>query len=288
MQEVLNVFSARELSLIIWIIIIVTAMTFSAKLRQSMLDVLQSIFATKIGGILLAMIAYVGLIIWGLAALRLFNNSLLKDLVFWFFSFAIVSFFTVNKANSNNYFKEILKDCFKWTLFVEFLVNFYTFSFITELILFPLLGFIILLHAYAKTDRKQEPVSKLLNSVLVIIGWGYFLYVLYKTVTDYQALLHYSTLYSFVFPIVLTISLLPFLYLLAVYMSYEMLFLRLRWKAYGEEKTKKLKWAVIKIAKFNLTKINLIDKGLDKSGLYEADDIEAYLRTLIVKGDSNK
>lgn len=280
MPELFNYFSTRELSLLIWMVIFVIAMSFNTKLRQSMLSVLNSVFATKIAGVILIMIAYVGLIVWILAAIRLFNYSLVKDLVFWFFSFALVSFFSINNAATNSYFKEVLKDCLKWTILVEFLVNFYTLSLVAELILFPVIGIVVLTKAYAQTKEEYGPVNKFLSNVLTLTGLGYFLYVLYKTVTEYEILLSWQTLYSFLFPVVLTICFIPFLYLVVVYMTYELLFIKLNRMAHGEITAEKLKWETFKVAGISLRKINLIDKRIRKFDLYDSGDVVSYIRKL--------
>lgn len=281
MYQLASFFSTRELALLIWITLFVGAMSASTNLRQSMLDMLRSIFATKIGGILLIMIVYVGLVVCMLSGVGLFNYSLVKDLIFWFFSFAIVSFFTINKANTNSYFKGILIDCFRWTLFVEFLVNFYTFSFLAEVILLPILGLFFLVHAYAQTNKEHAATTNVLTNILSVIGWGYFFFALYKTITDYKALFSMPTLFSFLLPVLLTILLIPFLYLVAVYMSYELLFIRLERMDYREVTANKLKWEVFKVAGINLSNINLIDKGINKIDLYEARDVISYIRTLV-------
>jgi hypothetical protein len=258
-------------------------MTFGTDIRKSMMGVIKALFARKIFLILLLMFFYVTGIVFILGKIGFWNTYLFKDTIFWFFSFAIVTFFNINKAEDHGFFKSLLRKCLKWTIFIEFLVNFYTFSLTTELIMFPIIVFAGLIQAFSQTDKKYESVTKLFKNILALIGTVYFIYALYKTIVDYNSLFTIQNLFSLLLPVILTFALLPFLYGLALYMKYETLFIRVQFMTNDKGKNSKLKRAIFNTAKLNLSKLKTIEKGLNKSDFYSSKDIPEYVRHLASK-----
>ena len=281
MEKLLEIFSTREIAFLVWILIVIAAMTFGAEIRKSMIGVLKSLFATKIFSIILLLLLYVTVVVFILWKNRLWDTFLFKDTIFWFFSFALVTFININKAEDNSFFKSLLKDCFKWTMFIEFLVNFYTFSLTTELIMFPIIVFVGLIQAFSQTDKKYQAVTNLFTKIIILIGTIYFLYALYKTIADYKTLFTTKNLFSLLLPIILTIAIVPFLYGLALFMKYETLLIRIRFMTNDNGKKTELKKAIFSAAKFNLSKLKVIDKGLNKFDLYNSNNIREYVHQLV-------
>ncbi|MBS1537682.1 MAG: hypothetical protein JST20_08045 [Bacteroidetes bacterium] len=280
MTKLTDIFSTRELSLLIWLTVLIITLTFGKEIRKSMLGVISAFFATKIVLVFALLTIYVGLIVFLLKSFSLLDVTLFKDTIFWFFSFAIVTFFSINKAKDIGFFKSILVDSFKWTIFLEFLVNFYTFSLTTELILFPFILIVTTTQAFSQTDKKNEQVTKLLTNILSIIVTAYFLYALYKTLFDYKNVFTLHNLNSLVLPLLLTTLLLPFYYLLAVIMQYEELFIRADFMTNDKNKSKLLKREILMTAKFNLNKIKTIKTNLNKFDFYHSTDIKQYIKTI--------
>jgi hypothetical protein len=275
-----DLFSTREIAFIFWVMAGVAAMMFGKNLRISMLAVVESIFATKIFLVALLLLFYVIVTVWVLWKFGLWETACVKDTVFWLFSFAMVTFFSINKADDNNYFKTLIKDCFKWTVFIEFVVNFYTFSLAIELIMFPILVFVVLIQAFSQTDKKYQPVTKLSTSILALIGTFYFLYALYKTIVEYNTLFAIQNLQALLLPVILTITSLPFFYGLALFMQYETVFIRIRFMTNDMAKKKELRQAIFSVARFNLTRLKVIEKRLNKFDVYNSEDIKTYIRQL--------
>jgi len=145
-------------------------MMFSKSIRKSLGEILRLLFGKQIGTILLLLTVYITAILFLLHKIGTWDFSLLKDTIFWYVSIALVLFFSINKAKDTLYFKYIVKESFKWTIALEFFVNFYTFSFLTELILMPTTLFLAMVLAYLQTDKKFEQVSKVLTNIFTIIG----------------------------------------------------------------------------------------------------------------------
>ncbi len=213
--------------------------------------------------------------------LLLWNISFIKDTLFWFFGFALVTFFNINKAKDVDYFKTIFKESFKWTLLIEFIVSFYTFSLTTELIMFPIIIVVAGTQAFSKADKKNEKVTSLLTNILALIGTTYFLYALFETFNKYNRLLTLNTLNSFLLPLLLTILSLPFFYFVALYMHYEELFIRVDFMTNDNKLKKRMKREIFIAAHVNLNRLTMIKQKLNKFDLYHSTDIKQYLKNIL-------
>lgn len=141
---------------------------------------------------------------------------------------ATPSLFEVNQiANEPNFFKKAIKDNLKLLVISEFIINFYTFNILLELILVPILAFLIIMLVVAQSDTKFEPVRKLLNFIFALIGFGLLFYASYKLKTDWQAFFNRNTLQDFIIPPILTLLYIPFLWFISIYIDYQSLYSRL-------------------------------------------------------------
>lgn len=281
MKLTTDIFSTRELSMLIWIFVGLTLMMFNKDIRISFVEIFKLFFGKQIGRIFLLMTVYVTLTLFLLKKFGTWDFSLLKDTLFWFVSVALVLFFSINNAKNIHFFKDIVKDSFKWSIALEFFVNYYTFSFRTELILMPTIFLLAGINAYSQTDKKYDQVSKFLTNIFAIIGMTFFLYVSYKTFYNYQEFFTLHTLFSFLLPPILTVLLVPFLYLLALYMNYEILFIHVDFMTNDSDKRKILKKEIILLANLNLNRLIRISQKLNKFDVYHSEDIKTLLRTLI-------
>jgi hypothetical protein len=261
---------------------------FGKDIRNSLVGIFKLLFGKQIGTILLLLTVYVITTLFLLKKFGTWDFTLLKDTIFWFVSVALVLFFSINKAKDTHFFKDIVKESFKWTIALEFFVNFYTFSLLTELFLMPAIFFLTMTLAYSQTDKKYEQVSKLLTNIFAIIGLTFFVYVTYKTFYNYQDFFTLHTLFSFLLPPILTVLLIPFLYLLALYINYELLFVRVDFMINDSEKKQSLKREIFLLANLNLNRLTSISKKLNKLDVYHSDNLKTYLRALTNKNETLK
>ncbi len=285
MKIITDILSTRELSLLIWLFVGFIALMFGKNTRNSLGEIFKLLFGKQIGTILLLLTVYVIATLFLLNKFEAWDFTFLKDTIFWYVSVALVLFFSINKAKDTQYFKEIVKESFKWTIVLEFFINFYTFSLLTELIVMPVVLLLTTLLAYSQTDIKYEQVNKLLTKILSVIGLTFFGYVSYKTFYNYQDIFTQYTLFSFLLPPILTVLLIPFLYLLALYMSYEVLFIRVDFMTNDSDQKKTLKREILFLANLNLNRLTSISKMLNKFDYYHSKNLKTYLRALI---DENK
>jgi hypothetical protein len=283
MGKISDIFSTRELALLIWMFFIIVGLTVSKSFKKPILEILKLLLTKQFIFIYGSLVAYIFISTQVLHLIHLWDFTFLKDTIFWFFSFAIVTFFSIDKAKEINFFKSILKNSFRWTIFLEFLINFYSFSLTTELLLLPLITFIALSQAFAEIYGKNKKVSKVLYNILSIIGLAYFVYALYRTILDYKSFFTVYNLKSLGLPILLTILILPFFYFLALYKLYDELFRHVNYLKNGDELKKNLNWEMFKVARFSLGNVIKLKHNINKFDLYNSPDINSYFKTLVGK-----
>jgi len=152
-----------------------------------------------------------------------------KDSIFWFLLSGLVILFNLNKAEQNkDYFLDIIKDNIKFTLLLEFIANIYNFSLLGELFFIPLMVLFSVIIGLSSTNPKYKILENFLTTILSLFGFVLIILSIIKIVTSIQVYLNYYMLKLFLLPIILSITFIPFAYLLSVYMNYETLFAKFK------------------------------------------------------------
>ena len=269
----MNLFNNREIATAIWLLVIFILMLFKRDIRKSLLDVIKAFFKIKILSSIFLMIAYTTGIVFVLYQINFWNISLLKDTVVWFCFIGIpISFYSVTSETDQNLFRKVIVDNIKIVIIIEFIVNTYTFSLVGELVLIPVVTFIVILEVFAKTDEKNSSVAKLQNGLLIIIGIVILIFVISNVVSDYKNFVSLDTLRNFLLPPLLTSLFLPSIYFIVLSSTYEQLFVQLNLGGY-EKKSKKLKrYAKRKIIKHCLLSLKKVKKASNMN-TYNLKDI---------------
>ena len=280
--DIQAIFNNREIALLFWIALIVLAVLLS-KLRKSLVP----IFKILTGKMFLIIFSLIGAYLYGiillLKNLGVWQSSNLKDVLFWLFSVGLILVFKINDAKSNAYFKGIFLSAIKWTIVLEFIVNLYSFSLFTEIIILPVLVFLAMTQAVAEMDKKNKMVSKFLQNLIAVAGLLIFSFSLYKTVINFDAVLTFQNLVAFLLPSTITILFIPFVYFLALYSTYESYFIHLDFMTVKKDKVKEVKKLILRIANINLDKILRIKKNFEKRVFYDDTDLKDYVQEISKK-----
>lgn len=284
--DIQAIFNNREIALLLWLAVIVLAVLLS-KLRKSLVPIVK-ILTSKMFLIIFSLIgAYLFGIILLLKNLEIWQTSNLKDVLFWLFTVGLILVFKINDAKSNAYFKGIFLSAIKWTIILEFVVNLYSFSLFTEIVILPVLVFLAMTQAVAEMDEKHKVVSKFLQNVIALAGLSIFSYSLYKTVINFESVLTFKNLVSFLLPSTITILFIPFVYFLALYSTYESYFIHLDFMTVKKDKVKETKKLILRIANINLDKLLRIKKNFEKRVFYDDTNLKEYIRVISRKSYNN-
>lgn len=224
----INTLNNREKAVIVWLLIFLFWALSQENIRTSMLGVFKALFQKKIITVFLAMLVYVFFIILLFSKLQIWNILLIKDTVFWVLGSAFVLLMNVNNAtHDDHHFKNILLDNLKLILMLEFIITLYSFNFWIEMIFVPVMFMVGAMGAVAEIKKEYSPVKKIINYVLSFIGIFLIVFAISKIIGNYQGFVTANNLRSFILPPLMTLAYIPFLYIFALIMAYEILFVRL-------------------------------------------------------------
>lgn len=285
MIEFYNLLSNREISILIWSFVICAVLIISSKGSfGKLLDVIKALFSKKFIPFYITFLVYFFIIILLLNKFSIWEFSLYKDFIYWFLTTGIVLFFNANNLNTIKDFVKVILTATSLTIILEFIVGFYNFSLIWELILIPIVTFISLLSLVAemkKDDPNTKVVANILKGILTIIGFGILIYGIYQLITNYTDFFTLSNLKSFLLPPIFTILFLPLIYFTVLYIKYERAFMNLRrYKFLSEDRKKKIRISILKYANINFNYIENANKIIvfKKKELQNETDIKSYLR----------
>ncbi|MDX1349754.1 MAG: hypothetical protein R3279_05890 [Putridiphycobacter sp.] len=226
------------------------------------------------GTLILFMLGYIVILLILLATLRFWEIAFLKDTILWIVFVGFLLLMNSNKINSeNNYLVSILKDSVKGIVIVEFIANFYSFSIGIELLIIPVLTFIAVIPIVTKGKPEYKSVEKFSNGSLSIFGGVILIYTIYKISQGFNEFANLLTLKSFLLPILLTILYLPFLYFVALWTLYEVMYIRLSSQLKKKKHKKYLKRLMILTFHINRKKLRLFQSELGFEPVQNKKDI---------------
>lgn len=254
MWSYMDLINNREMAVAIWGLIFLAWAFKNKGFRDSLRSLLVVFMSKKIMMPFCLLIGYVFGVVFLLKEIGIWDFSQIKNTIVWFFSYAFFSFINSNKVDDNpNCFKDALKENLKIIVFVEFLVSFYTFSLVWELILVPLVTFLTVVHVVSSADERYVSVYRCIEFLMVLMGFSIFIYAIYRLVFDFSEFAKIQTLLDFVVPVILSIFLFPAVFLLNAYMVYERAFISIDLSIKGPNLRKYAKKKAIMRYGFNLS-----------------------------------
>lgn len=274
MKIIFEIFNNREIATAIWICIISILFSFKSEIRNSVLNSLKIFFNWKIQSFIFSLIIYSSIIISLLYLIKFWTFDFLKDSIMWFcFTGIVVSFDASTKSKDEGLFKKIIFNNIKVLIILEFIINTYTFSLIGEIIFLPIITLIAMIEVVLKFDKKYLSIEKLTSYIQITIGIIILTLSIIKIITDFKNFGNLNTLKSFLLLPFLSISILPFIYLLCIISNYEKLFSRLN---FSKTKNKKLvNYAKKKIFRNCFLSLKKTNKALNMN-IYNLMNIDTY------------
>ena len=103
----------------------------------------------------------------------------------------------------------------------------------------PVVSFIVLFEAVAKSNEEFKIIEKICSHLLMIIGFSLIGYTSKIAIVEYKSLGLIDTLIVFLIPLILSILYLPIAYFFAIRSKYEMIFFKSNMEYEFNEGTKK-------------------------------------------------
>ncbi len=242
-----STFTTREVALIIWTLVFFGWVAARRDARKSLGGVLSAALHWKILMPVLLVVAYMALVVLVLHTLRVWTPNLFKDTMLWFvFSGVALAFSGVSFNSDGIHWRHVVGGQVKAIVFVEYVVNTYTFALWIELLLVPTLVFVALFDVVAKMDDRYRMVAKLTGALQALFGLTILVFAVRQAMSTRDTFSTMEALRAITLAPVLSAFLLPVAYLFALLSVYEQLFIRL---AIGPTKDA----SVVRYAKRKLT-----------------------------------
>lgn len=221
-MEVLN---NRELAIVIWLIPISIYIFSSAKMKdvkKSFGSLVSAFFVRQIISVLVLMIIYMGIIVYALSYVELWNTEQIKNTIFWCASVGFMSLLKLDSIKKDKSFiKHSVISNLKLLVIIQFIVGVYSFPLVVEVFLVPALVLIGGMTAIVDSDKQYTKVKFLLEYLLFAFALIVIIYTIYMLNTNFGEITKEKTLYDFIVPPLLTILYLPFIFFMVVYSTYE-------------------------------------------------------------------
>lgn len=252
-----EIFSTREVASAIWICVLILFLGTKKKIRKSFLNVV------KVACNKYIVIPFILLLIYTIGISTIFKclgieiTKFIKDVVLWFlFAGVPFAYSSIDNKNINlQYFKKYIVDNIKIIAVLQFIISTFTFSIWIELIIVPVITFIILLESVASINEEYKQVQKFLSGIIISFGFIILFSSLGKAITTFKDFGTIDLLITFLIPFVFSIFYVPIVYLFVIYAKYELLFCRIEF-AINEKNKKKYKYLIIKNFKLSYKKIS--------------------------------
>lgn len=258
MHTYVDQFSNREIAVIIWTVLFVAFAMSKKGVRSSLHRLIRVLFDRRIIQILLAMSLYVLGMIVVYRRIGLWDPSLAKDTVYWVIGTALILLFRINdQVMDEKYFRNRVIENVRFIVLLEFIINLQSFNIIAEMLLVPSITFIVALGAVSETRAKHVFVQKLVNSLLLIIGIVLIACTVNFVAKNPLGLVTFDNIRALILPPLLTLSYLPFLYLFALFLSYDTVFNRIDYYLKANKRVARYaKRKTLRHNLFNLRKLN--------------------------------
>lgn len=268
----ISVFSSRELAFMTWSVIILIWICFSQKLRHCLREILKAFFAIKLQILFVGGYIYLGLILLLIWRHIHWDNVLIKDCIIFTL---ITSIVMIGGAIEQKRVRNNIFDTIKATTIIAFYINTFTFSFIIEFVLLPVVVFLSMTAAYAKSSINPEEnrVGCLLESFINFVYLGIIIYGGINIYQNPSIIIQEQSVYSLILPFILTVCFTPYLFVVKLYSAYEYFLIRLKASTanLARKHYRVRRNMIIKTCGFNLNKLEYVSKHL-KIFMYKDDE----------------
>jgi hypothetical protein len=200
------------------------------------------------------MAGYTTLVCWRLSVAGYWDVSLLKDTILWFCFYGLTLGFALNPGEgSPSWWRRALTDQMRVVLVLEYLANTYTFPFLVELLLQPLLVLLILVSALGRERKELRELVRHSDVVLAFFGLATLAFVAHAMLSAGSSSFGASDVRAILLPAALTVAFIPIAYLCHLLVAYEGLFLRAGFALPRDERLlRHAKWRLVRLLGVNV------------------------------------
>lgn len=276
--------SNREIAALVYLSLILAAVLLWKKGRPLAFDVVRAFLMPKLALLWLLMSLYVAACVWLLAWLNLWDWPNLKSTLLWWLTVGFTSVFEAQQLKGKPHaLRKLVRDAFTLSSVVLFIAELVSFPLWVELLMLPSLVSLTLLIAFGEhqTDKPGAPrVLKLLRGLqmlagLTILGFSYWLVA--ASNTEFWSV---NTLREFGLPLLLWLMFIPFIFLLAVFMTYEEVFIYLQMRPKQAHIARYARWRALFAFGWNIDGVKRLARDIRGRDIAEKQGIKEAIREI--------
>lgn len=281
--DILKLLSSREWAIVTWLVLGLVWAVGQSSIRSSFASVLRAALHWK----LLVPAGIVALYVLGIVsvydALDLSYRRLWLDAALWFAYSIYVGGSAITARGDLDLWSKLVKKNLHGFVYIEILVNTYTFHYFVELTIIGVLVVVSIMNAVAGLEKRYKSVENLTEWLLAVFGFALFSYALVRAVDDPNTFRNVETLSAISLPAVLSVGYVPILYVFAVLSHYEQIFIRLD---LGIKKSptfkRKVKWRLFKALGLQENRLRrFVGQSTPLMRMTTLDEVSDYLRTAL-------
>lgn len=271
----------REIVSLIYIAIIVAALSVWKRGRKSLLAVIRAFFGRKLVLVWVTMTLYVSACVYLLAWLNIWVWPNFKSTLIWWLTVGFISMFEAERLKERpDKFRKLVLKSFTITAVLIFVVELVSFPLWIEFLMLPALVFLTLLIAVAEQKPEHANALKLFKSVQVLFGLLIFGFSVALVVNNGDEFWSLNTLREFALPFMLWLLFVPFIYLLAMLMAYEESFVRLRLGPQTSPVIRYARWRALLAFRFDIDAVKRLSRNLRMWDIKEKAGVRAAIREI--------
>lgn len=246
----------REIATFLWIIIIALLFLIHPKFKSTGIQVVKSFLHWKIISNIVLINLYIFFIVNQFQKFNLWDYNLLKDTIY--FSLFTSTYILFKASTSNEPEKillELLIDTIKFTVFIEFIVNYSTNSLFFEILIIPVVVFLTVMATVS--EKKYKTLHIMFNFILISLQFYLLTLSILRFINQLSNMNILNTTQQFLLTPTLTILLVPLLVILLNLMIFEKINIRLNNSCNISIKDKiSLNIKLFQLSKLNIRKLN--------------------------------
>lgn len=193
--------------------------------RQSLASIGKQLCVSKLTPLFGVYVAIVAGALWCAHSLGLWTSQLVGATILWFLFVGFAWFINLGGAGTDpDFFKRRLFEVLGLAAFFEFFLNAQALPLAAEIVLQLVLLLFVGVDVVASRNPEQQAVAKLASAVIITITSGLLIYTIVRLATDWSSIDKEALANELLMPIWLTLAVIPYLYVVAFYMGYELLF----------------------------------------------------------------
>ena len=268
----------REIASLFWLFVLAAWALSKQDIRSSLRPIGSSLRTLAISVPIVLLLLYISAVVTGLQRAGLWSVEDLKDTLLWTLGFALIGLFETPQIASNpGRLRAVVSEVFGLAVIVEFALNAYVMRLWAEMIFVPVVTFVVLGGVVAASKKDLASVGRFLGVVQAILGFVVLGFAIREMVADFDTFWSLETLRRLALPAVLSLSFVPFLYAMALFIAYDSLFRLIGWRTPAIRVRRYARRRVFVMCHFNIGRLRSIQRIVARTRFETRDDVDSAL-----------